>query len=456
MIPSFYKTELYGVEFPGFPSNAGASSLALQFQLEQSQWFDSAKIINHQFDQIRLLVNYAYRTVPFYKKLFDEHNFLPESLQNPEDITNIPLLKRTELQENPEQIISQEIPREHGHVFDVSTSGSTGRPVDVKRTVLMNQVWDGLILREHNWYQRDVTQEYATIKYAKKGEWEPPFGLIRQGWGSATQLIFDNGLSSYLNSSAPIDVQLDWLKHRNPAYLFIYPTNLFELAKRAIDRNIKIDNLKHIRTNGESLPDGLRDVCKRAFDVELYDIYGTLEVGFIAFQCPEQGHYHVQSENVYVEILDENDKPCKPGGIGRVVITSLHNFATPLIRYDIGDYASFGDPCECGRGLPVISKIYGRTRNVLTLPNGDKYWPTFGYREYSKIADIKQFQIIQKTLTKLHVRLVCEQMTSDQEDSLREVIRDAMRYDFEIDITYHDNLERGPSDKFEEFKSELL
>ena len=82
-------------------------------------------------------------------------------------------------------------------------------------------------------------------------------------------------------------------------------------------------------------------------------MYSCEEAGYIALQCPQAEHYHCQSESVLVEVLDDEGRPCTPGQVGKVVLTALHNFAMPLIRYENQDYAEVGPPCACGRGLPV-------------------------------------------------------------------------------------------------------
>src|SRR6185295_14515719 len=97
--------------------------------------------------------------------------------------------------------------------------------------------------------------------------------------------------------------------------------------------------------------------------VGVVDVYSSEECGQIALQCPEHEQYHVQSESVLVEVLDDEGRPCAPGTIGRVVLTTLQNFAMPLIRYDIGDFAEPGPACPCGRALPVLTRIVGRVRN---------------------------------------------------------------------------------------------
>ncbi len=125
----------------------------------------------------------------------------------------------------------------------------------------------------------------------------------------------------------------------------------------AIDNSILIPNLKQIITNGEPEPGKTKESFDKEFNIEIFDTYDTPEFGLIACQCHEYKKYHIQSENIYLEILDENNSPCPTGKIGRIIITSLHNFASPMIRYDTGHYASFCKPCKCGRTLPTLSRI---------------------------------------------------------------------------------------------------
>src|SRR3546814_2899792 len=121
--------------------------------------------------------------------------------------------------------------------------------------------------------------------------------------------------------------------------------------------------------------DSVRQAVRQAWDLPVKDSYSSEEAGYLAIQCPEHEVYHAQSENVLLEVVDDDGRPCRPGEIGRVLITSLHNFATPLIRYELGDYAEVGAPCACGRGLPVIRRIVGRQRNRLAPPERTTVFP---------------------------------------------------------------------------------
>jgi phenylacetate-CoA ligase len=164
----------------------------------------------------------------------------------------------------------------------------------------------------------------------------------------------------------------------------------------------------------------------------------------------------VQSENVLLEVLDDEGHPCAPGQTGRLVITALHNYATPLIRYEIGDHAQVGEPCDCGRGLPVLTRILGRTRNMLVLPNGEQHWPIVGFREFRDIAPISQYQFVQKSTRELLARFVMERpITEAQEKQLTAHIQKSLGHPFAIRFEYLDSIPRGKTGKYEEFVCEV-
>jgi phenylacetate-CoA ligase len=191
--------------------------------------------------------------------------------------------------------------------------------------------------------------------------------------------------------------------------------------------------------------------------VPLTDLYSCREAGYLALQCPGREHYHVQAEGVYLEILRADGSACAPGETGQVVITVLHNFALPLIRYAIGDHAEAGAACDCGRGLPVIRRILGRVRNMLRLPDGGVRYPRFGETQFALVAPVRQFQVIQRSLREIEVALVVARVLSaGEEDALRALVAKNLGAVFDIRFSYHDEIQRLPSGKYEDFRSEVL
>jgi phenylacetate-CoA ligase len=221
---------------------------------------------------------------------------------------------------------------------------------------------------------------------------------------------------------------------------------------------VALPGLRHIRTIGETLPSTVRELASDVFGAKVEDVYSSQEMGVIAIECPSSGLYHVMGEALIVEVLDEAGRPCKDGEVGRVVITALHNFATPLIRYDIGDYAEVAGPCPCGRGLPTLRRILGRERNLIVMPDGTRHWPLVGFTRFREIAPIRQYQFIQHDRERIEVRLVSDEPLSPaQEADLRAVIQGALGHPFAVEFTYFaGRIPRGPGEKFEEFVCKVV
>ena len=155
-----------------------------------------------------------------------------------------------------------------------------------------------------------------------------------------------------------------------------------------------------------------------------------------------------------VEVLDDAGEPCAPGEVGRVVVTDLHNFATPLIRYELRDHAEVGEACACGRGLPTLRRFLGRRRNMVVLPDGRRQWPEVGFAQYRGIAPIRQYQLVQIAPEEVEVRLVVEggTLSEDQETRLSALIQTALRHPFGLRFKYSETeLPHTRSGKFEEF-----
>ena len=138
------------------------------------------------------------------------------------------------------------------------------------------------------------------------------------------------------------------------------------------------------------------------------------------------------------------------------MVSSLYNLASPIIRYEVGDYAEVGEPCPCGRGLPVLKRILGRWRNMLTLPNGEQIWPHFRSSRLREIGPVRQAQYIQRSLEEIQVNLtVARPLTTEEEEALRDAIVKAIGHPFALRFAYVDEIGRSASGTFEQFRSEL-
>ncbi|MBY0269858.1 MAG: hypothetical protein K2X06_08330 [Burkholderiales bacterium] len=439
---------LPGVWWPALPAAEGARMLALQYQFAQSERWSPAELRAAQFAQLSQLLQHAKATVPFYRD-----RLAAIAADQPLDAAafeRIPLLRRQDIQENFDALVSRALPPDHGGMREGNTSGSTGRPIRFMGTPLTEVFWRAFTLREHLWQRRDFSGKLAAIRArVTSGD--------SAGWGVSTDSVFRTGPLSLCNTELPVARQAQWLMQQNPDYLISVASNVQELARHCGRQGLRPPRLREVRTYGEALHPDARAEIHAAWGVPVIDMYSCREAGYLALQCPEHEHYHVQAEGVYLELLDDQGQPCAPGTLGRVVITALHNFATPLIRYDIGDYAEAGEPCDCGRRLPVIRRIVGRVRNMLRLPGGGLRHPRFGEAQFGGIAPVRQFQVVQKTLQDIEVALVVARpLTHAEEDTLRALIIRNLAHPFTVFFVYRDRIPRSAGGKYEDFRSEVV
>lgn len=447
-------TAVQGIDWPALPSANGAGRLAALFQLEQTQWWPEEKIRKHQFIQINTLMKHCLEHVPYYQEVLDKE--MGQEGVSEENWHNVPILTRDKLQQVGERLRTKTLPSDHGQIRLNRTSGSTGKPVETLATDITGFFWNVFSLRDHLWHHSDLTGKLAIIRYTKDKRAKLPHGIRAKNWGSATAGVFETGGTIMLSVFTPITEQVAWLQRENPDYLLTHPSVLQELALHCQREAIQLPALRGVHTISEALPDGLRELCQEVWGVKLVDLYSTIEFGYLALQCPEHDHYHVQSEGVLLEVLDDKGKHCAPGEVGRVVVTDLHNYASPLIRYEVGDYAEVGEPCECGRGLPVLKRIMGRYRNLLTTPSGERRWPQVGLPKFHEIAPIQQFQMVQHSLSDIEVRLILPHpLRTDEREKLTSLFQEVMGDCFNFDIRQVESLQRSASGKYEEFISEL-
>lgn len=444
------KSIVTGIRWPGLPASPGAVALALQFQLEQSQWMRRELLASLQLHQLGGLLAYAQRHNVYWQARLANAGYDPAADLDLAAFRRLPILTRADVQEAGKSLFSAQTPKDHGRIGYGMTSGSTGKPIEYANTELCQLFWRTITLREHLWNRRDLSAKLAIIR-AKVSNAQA------QGWGPSTDVVYRTGPSVTLDVRTPVDQQLRWLETEDPEYLLSYPSNLAALAQRySHGATRRLTRLRELRTLGEVLDDRTRNYCEQVFEVPVIDMYSASETGYIALQCPESGLYHVQSEFIFAEVLRQDGAECSPGEVGRLVVTPLHNFCMPLIRYEIGDYAEVGDACPCGRGLPVLKRILGRTRNMLTTPDGQQRWPVLDYKAYEAILPIRQLRMIQHDPSSINVEIVASQRPDvETERRLIQAIRDSLGYPFSISFEYLNEIPRSEGGKFEDFISRI-
>lgn len=413
---------------------------------DATQWQSRNEIAARQFRKLAVLARHCETHSPHFRARLQAAGMKAEDLSSSEGLARLPVMSRRELQRATDFFCTA-IPQTHLPTYETKTSGSTGEPVLVRRTAL-NQL-DLLVttMREHLWHERDFLGRICVIRANIFEEKQ------LEHWGAPAALLRQTGPALALPITLSVDRQSTLMSEFLPQTLLVYPSNLAGLAQHCETNAIRIPSLKKILTIGETLSPETRKHAAVVFGADISDMYSSQEAGNIALQCPSSGLYHVMAENLIVEILNENGEPAGPRENGRVVLTDLNNFATPLVRYDIGDYAESGPSCSCGRGLPTLKRILGRERNLIRMPDGSRHWPLVGFHKFREIAPITQYQMIQEDHEHIELRLVIERaLTPDEESNLTAHVQTALGHPFALRLTYFaGKIPAGANGKFEEF-----
>jgi phenylacetate-CoA ligase len=442
-----FKSGIEGVLWPPLAVGAKAALVALLRQMEETQWLPREKIADLQFAQMGALAQHAARYSPNFRERLQKAGLTPADLVTAQGLKRLPPLTRRDIQDAGSALYCTEVPKSHLPLKEVRTSGSTGEPVVVRKTALSDLVWMAMALRDHFWHGRDFSGRLTAIRSSITKQEEHP------SWGMPVDLLFDSGPTLLIPITTDIREQIRLLREFRPQHLIVYPSNLAGIIDECQKQGTPLTGIQRITTISETLNPEFRHRAEEFFNLKIQDVYSSSEMGNVALQCPVSGLYHIMAENIILEVLDNDGRECAEGQTGKVVVTDLLNFATPLIRYSINDYAEVGGPCPCGRGLPTIKRFLGRERNLILHPDGTRFRPAVGLIKFHDVIPVNQFQFIQHDLENVEVRLVTEsKVTAAEEDKLRAMIDACLGHVYKISFVYFEQkLPLPPSMKFEDF-----
>ena len=443
------KSDVFGITWPAIKVNEAAMLSALIGELRNTQWMRPGEIGSLQHRQLTELMSHHVANTPSFASRLEQAGLPTDTALDWDGFRRISPLTRSRWQDLGQGMFSSKIPQSHGKPNKLMTSGSTGEPVVTYKTMINGLFWAAHSIMDHEWHHRDLSLRMVSIRADIHKEMESP------NWGYPMALLDETGPARGLPITTDIARQESIMLEFKPGFMITYPNNLSALLDIWESQGYS-HQLAHIKTVGETVTDQLRQRTRAVTGLEIEDGYSSNELGTIALHC---GHaYHTMDDSLIVEVLDEDGNECQPGEIGQVVLTDLHNFATPVIRYEIGDYAERGMTCACGRGYGTLNRILGRQRNLIRNPDGTTHWPLTGFYGFRDVADIKQYQMIQHDHRDIEVKLfVGHELSSQQEDSIANMVRSALKHEFDVRLTIsREPLPRGKNGKFEEFICRML
>ena len=420
--------------------------------LRRSQWLTSRELALYQAPLIERLCRHAVMHTPFYRdrlrRLFDGGDGANGRFRF-DRWSETPIFGRAEAQVAGSTLFAAQTPPDVGEARVGRTSGSTGRPLDYRVSALVDLSANATFTRCLENSGCDLSGTLGYIKSDRANDCQPPLGSSGTGWNQA---VADAPWFAIAASSS-IGELVEWLKWRRPNVLMSYPSIVSSIISQIRRDGGARPAIETVVSLGENLHDGFAESVREVFGARHIDIYGASEVGTFAYQCPTGSNLHVAAETTLVEILRDDGKPARVGEIGHVVATALYSYAMPMIRYDVGDLAQVGAPCVCGRALPNIDRVLGRTRDVFRFRGGVARWPR-GLNVLTNYIDFVQVQIVQHSLERIEVRYVpgAGGGRADEAGAAR-FLRSILSPDIAVDFTAVPSLSRSPSGKFQDFIS---
>lgn len=349
-----------------------------------------------QFKKLRAIVKYSYDHVPYYHWLLKSAKIKPEDIKTFDNVKKIPLTDKQTIRRNYDFLFPRGV--DVSRLPSSFTSGSTGIP--------MKFVSDYSAKSYHAAVTKYVFSECGVKPYDK-------FVTI---WGRAQSMVYSRPYAMFLRGFNEIIVPaffeeaklVDILRRINPDVIYTFPSLLTLLA----NADVTGVSPRLIFTQGETVAQHCRDSVRKAFNLEIFETYGCVEFGFLAFECEEHCGLHMITDGNYIEFIDENGEYVSPGEEGEIIVTGLYNRVMPLIRYRIGDVGiPTSEKCSCGRSLPLLEGIQGRSDDYLILPSGRKIsymnFYDYFYKEMEKnVFCISQFQIVQDSIDKIFFKVV--------------------------------------------------
>ena len=355
------RSSIPGVAWPPLVQGVAALVEAYVARLEVTEWLPLDRIEEAQRQQLGILAAHCSQHSAAFARRLAAAGLAASELAQPGGLARLPPLTRRGLQDR-DGLFCAVVPEAHQPTGMTQTSGSTGEPTQVRRTGLTKLGHMAMTVRDHRWQRRDARGRLAAMS-AHRHE-----VTALADWGEPLALIYRTGPALALPATMAVAELHTRIADFAPQVLVTYPSVLNAMLDIVERGGAKFDGLAHVRCMSEMVHPELRERTQAVLGLAIEDAYTSEEFGFLALQCPDADGYHVMAETHIVEVVDDAGGPCAPGEWGRVLVTDLHNFATPLIRYDIGDYAMASAPCPCGRGLPRIERFMGRERTLSCCP----------------------------------------------------------------------------------------
>jgi phenylacetate-CoA ligase len=349
-----------------------------------------------QYERLGAFLHAAATHVPFYRENWSSSE---KAAASAGELQGLPLLEKEPIRADPEAFLHEGMRPWPRIVF--ATSGSTGTPISTLWSA--REVRDTVAVREAR-SARWAGVSYAMPRATFSGRMVEPDSQSRGPFYRYNAVERQVYFSAFHLRPDSASRYVDALRRHRVRWLTGYAVSSYLLARLILERGLPSPALRAVVTTSEKLTPEMRKVMEQAFGCRVFEEYSTVENALFASEC-EQGRLHVSPDVGIVEILRPDGTPCEPGEVGEVVTTCLMRYYQPLIRYRLGDLARWdGEPCPCGRSMPVLREVVGRLEDVVVGPDGRRMVRFHGI--FIDLPRVREGQVIQEEVRRIRVKVV--------------------------------------------------
>jgi phenylacetate-CoA ligase len=365
--------------------------------------YELARKLNVKHTLSSLLLE-ASSNVPYYQDLLTREGIVSNGNVNLTKFVRVPILTKDIVRKQISDLVSRHLEKKKW--FYNTSGGSTGQPTRLIQDILFQKWTDAT----SKYYYVDLLGIEET--FAKK---ILLWGARRDIYGKTIEIgkkIVNDALTNtvFLDTFSITETDMRRfvriINSYKPEIIRGYATPLFELCQFIERKSLSVFSPKVVVSSAETLHEESRKKIESVFGTKVYDFYGSREVGAMAGEC-KKGLFHMFTFNNYLEVLDHNNQEVKKGENGRVIVTTLHNFSMPLIRYEIGDMAVLGpEKCKCGNPLPTLKKITGRIIDYFRREDGKIIYGAHFVAPFREKDWVKAFKVIQEDYNFIRILVV--------------------------------------------------
>jgi len=405
-----------------------------------------ARIARDGDRRARRMVAYAYRWAPYYRETLDRLGLTPADFRSVDDLRQLPLISVADLQADPERFYSRQFAADQVIMFH--SSGSSGRPHNVAHRVDAVLQSSAHSHRELHALRALLGEGYRSLSISSSTGSNGVLSAVNRA--NTLRLRGSGAGRNLVDDYAPYEEMLAALNRVRPDVLHGYGSTLGQFFSWALRTGQPFHVPRALRYAADALAPGVRALLEQEYGVVCFSGYQAIEAFKIGWECEAHTGYHLNIDLYPLRVVDDEGHDCPVGVTGEVVISNLVNRGTVLLNYRLGDRAALlADRCPCGRALPLLSYVQGRTLDVLYDLAGQRHSYAAASAPVRAVAGVLQFQVVQAARDHLRYDLVttaaCDRAQATRQ--LTAAIQERLGAGMQVEVRFVDDLPRTAGGK---------